>query len=101
LIWDQALYTEQLVPQEALVEMFTGYTASIEEGQDYGYGWFIGEDNGHRIVQHSGVLPGYISNIMRYVDDNVTVIVLSNQRLLPLHQLNANLGDLLFAYVIQ
>jgi CubicO group peptidase (beta-lactamase class C family) len=78
--WDQALSTEQLVPQKALDTMFTAH-ASIPDsgGLGYGYGWFIGQWLNRRNIFHGGSLVGYTSLIDRYPDDKVTVIVLTNQ----------------------
>jgi D-alanyl-D-alanine carboxypeptidase len=41
-------------------------------------GWAIGEYEGHRLIRHGGQLPGFTSNIARFVDDEVTVVVLTN-----------------------
>jgi CubicO group peptidase (beta-lactamase class C family) len=78
--WDQALSTEQLVPQKALDTMFTAH-ASVPDsgGLGYGYGWFIGQWLNRRNIFHGGSLVGYTSLIDRYPDDKVTVIVLTNQ----------------------
>ena len=34
--------------------------------------------NGHRVIQHSGTWQGFRTYIARYVDDRVTVVVLTN-----------------------
>jgi D-alanyl-D-alanine carboxypeptidase len=41
----------------------------------YGIGWFLDEFNGHRIVQHGGASG---TEYLKYPDDDVTVIVLTN-----------------------
>jgi CubicO group peptidase (beta-lactamase class C family) len=76
--WDQALYTDQLVSQETLNTIFTS-TLSIP-GSDglYGYGWIISQQSGHRFIEHSGNVYGFVSDLVRYPDDRVTIIVLSN-----------------------
>ena len=50
--------------------------APISEG--YGYGWELYTKHERRLIGHSGGLPGFASNIARFVDDDVTVIVASN-----------------------
>ena len=45
---------------------------------NYGYGWDMSEGSGHRVMAHGGSLPGFTAFIARYVDDRVTIIVLSN-----------------------
>jgi CubicO group peptidase (beta-lactamase class C family) len=74
--WDQALYTDKLVSFETLQKMFTpGYG-------DYGYAWYIDnlEVNGemHKHIWHWGAYFGFHSFISRFVDDEVTVILLLN-----------------------
>jgi CubicO group peptidase (beta-lactamase class C family) len=81
-LWDQALYSETLVPYESLETMFASYTAAPSFGNmDYGYGWFVGDWLGHRIEGHGGWIPGsgFRSFIQRYPEEQVVVIVLSNQ----------------------
>jgi hypothetical protein len=38
----------------------------------------VDEVNGHRLISHGGGIPGFSTNIMRFVDDHITVIVLCN-----------------------
>jgi hypothetical protein len=44
----------------------------------YGFGWFIESSNGHRLVEHEGEWQGFETQISRYVDDGLTVVVLTN-----------------------
>jgi CubicO group peptidase (beta-lactamase class C family) len=83
--FDQALYTERLVPQAALDAVFTEHVTLYEvpgsgTGYNYyGYGWAITTVEGHCVIWHWGNIDGYSSYLGRYVDDGLTVIVLSNQ----------------------
>jgi len=74
--WDQALNTNRLVSYDTLEQIFT---PGLE---DYGYGWWIQylEYNGqmHKDIWHGGAYVGFHSFISRFVDDNVTIIILSN-----------------------
>jgi len=78
--WDAALYTEKLVKRESLDQMWT--VAKLNDGKpnpgDYGFGWFITEVNGHHLVEHEGAWQGFTGNISRYVDDKLTIVVLTN-----------------------
>jgi CubicO group peptidase (beta-lactamase class C family) len=78
--WEQSLSTEQLVPWVYLDDMFAPHAAIPERwGSSYGYGWFIGKERGRLINVHGGDIPGFSTIIARYPDDEVTIIVLSNQ----------------------
>ncbi|MGB6385952.1 MAG: serine hydrolase domain-containing protein [Terriglobales bacterium] len=78
--WDTALYTEKLLKQSSLEQMWT--VAKLKNGQPnsghYGFGWFIETKNGHRIIEHAGSWQGFETQISRYVDDKLTVVVLDN-----------------------
>jgi CubicO group peptidase (beta-lactamase class C family) len=77
--WDQALYTEQLVPQDLLDVMFTPHAKMLDTGLSYGYGWYISEMNNHNVVGHDNRIEGFITEIRHYIDDKVTIIVISNR----------------------
>lgn len=79
--WDQALYTDELADQQTRDAAFTSYTKnSLFADSTYGYGWFIAKSPvaGHRLIWHDGVIDGFRTYIGRYIDDNVTIIFLSN-----------------------
>ncbi len=44
----------------------------------YGLGWSLRTVGGHRWVYHSGAVPGFVSDFMRYPDDKLSVVVLTN-----------------------
>jgi CubicO group peptidase (beta-lactamase class C family) len=78
--WDAALYTDRLLKKSSLTRMWT--VAPLLNGQPnsghYGYGWFIESQDGHRLVEHEGAWQGFETQISRYVDDELTVVVLTN-----------------------
>ncbi len=84
--WDQALYTEKLLPQKLLDEMFKVQVVLDPQYPSigYGYGWVVSDMNGHRLVSHIGNAAGFITEILRFPDDKVTVIILSNNETLDI-----------------
>lgn len=79
--WDQALYEERLVKKETLDEIFTP-RVSIRGSRDlsYAYGWVVGQENGHPIVANAGSIGGYSSYLIRYPEDKISIILLSNDQ---------------------
>ena len=79
--WDAALYTEKVLKDSSKREMWT--VAALNDGKpnraQYGFGWFVESQNGHRVVQHDGRWQGFSTQISRYVDDGLTVAILANQ----------------------
>jgi len=83
--WDAALYTEKLLKRSSLDLMWT--PAKLKSGEansgrvnsgNYGFGWFIDSRNGHRCIHHDGSWQGFETAIDRYVDDELTVVALTN-----------------------
>lgn len=90
LKWDQALYTTSLLPQKALDAMFTPYKAIA------GYGWAIDTQFGRKMISHNGSVDGFVSNIARYPDDKVTIIVLANLETAPIGTIAKDLAAIVF-----
>jgi CubicO group peptidase (beta-lactamase class C family) len=78
--WDAALYTEKLIKKTSLDQMWTPFPLNDEKPNpaNYGFAWSIDQINGHRAIQHSGAWQGFTTYIVRYVDDGLTVVVLTN-----------------------
>ncbi|MGH7597314.1 MAG: serine hydrolase domain-containing protein [bacterium] len=77
--WDQALYTESLVKQETLAAAFTPGVLNDGKVLDYGFGWQLDQLNGHHRVMHGGSTSGFRNVIQRYLDDKLTIIILTNR----------------------
>jgi CubicO group peptidase (beta-lactamase class C family) len=70
--WDQALYTDTIVPAELRSLMFTPFL------NDYAFGWKVDRPGDRLRISHPGLIDGFATYIARYPDDHVTVIVLGN-----------------------
>lgn len=90
LLWDQALYTENLASKKTLDEIF----APTRNG--YGYGWQMGKKFDRAETHHSGSVTGYSAFIYRFPVDRVTVIVLSNSDRTSATKVATNLAAIVF-----
>jgi len=62
----------------------------------YGYGWVLQEEPGYeRLAYHSGSWPGYISFYMHFLDEDKTVIILSNDEYLNTPKFGIQLARIL------
>lgn len=68
----QALDANLLLPPELTAQMYTPGAAN------FGYGWKIELRNGRRAIHHPGYMSGAATFFVRYPDDGLTIIVLSN-----------------------
>jgi CubicO group peptidase (beta-lactamase class C family) len=89
-IWDQALYGEKLLKRSSLERMFTPVKGR------YGYGWVIDQPYGHRHIWHNGGIFGFVTNIGRWVDDRVCVVVFSNNDGAPIDAIALGLAGIVF-----
>ncbi|MFM7840116.1 MAG: serine hydrolase domain-containing protein [Chitinophagaceae bacterium] len=89
LLWDQALYTHQLVSSKTLRQAFA--PAVLKDGtiSYYGFGWVLDKSNSnhHQIVFHTGDNPGYATKIVRFLNKRRTLIVLCNNAFADLPKL--------------
>ncbi|MGZ8848507.1 MAG: serine hydrolase, partial [Pyrinomonadaceae bacterium] len=76
--WDAALYTDRFLKQATREQMWTAVKLNGGTTQPYGFGWELDTVGGHKLVHHGGTLPGFRAEIARFMDDKLTVIVLTN-----------------------
>jgi D-alanyl-D-alanine carboxypeptidase len=76
--WDAALANHTLLDEPTLEKMWTPTRLSNGEETGYGFGWQTAKVNDHRLVSHGGGIPGFSTELSRFLDDKLTVIVLTN-----------------------
>jgi CubicO group peptidase (beta-lactamase class C family) len=76
--WDAALYTEKLLKKSSFDQMWTPVELNSGKTSPYGFGWRVTEVNRHRLLEHGGAWQGFTMHISRYVDDQLTIIVMTN-----------------------
>jgi len=72
LRWSRVMDGGGLVPAAEVAEVFT---PGLE---GYGYGWFIGPAFDRTRYRHNGILPGHVSDFVKFPADSITIITLSN-----------------------
>jgi D-alanyl-D-alanine carboxypeptidase len=78
-LWDESLVAQTVLKPESYKQMFT--SVKLKNGKDAHYGLGVGvrDMNGHREIEHSGEVSGFVSDNQVLVDDGVSVAVLTNQ----------------------
>ena len=76
--WDAALYTDRLLKQLSREQMWTEVKLNGGTTYAYGFGWQVDLVGGHKLIHHGGSLPGFRAELSRFVEDKLTVIVLTN-----------------------
>jgi CubicO group peptidase (beta-lactamase class C family) len=77
-LWSEALTSEKLLRKVSLERMST--PAKLASGQPtiYAYGQGILEEDGMRIFEHGGGVPGFNSELVRMPAQHLVVIILAN-----------------------
>ena len=63
---------------------------------NYGFGWGIVNVFNHKMIAHSGEIDGFTSNISRFINDDISIIILSNFEHTPINRINKDLIAIVF-----
>jgi CubicO group peptidase (beta-lactamase class C family) len=79
--WNEAVFSGKVLSAKNRELAFTPVT--LNNGQrapemSYGYGWAINNIRGQQVIEHSGGLNGFISQLARYTQPNMTITILTN-----------------------
>lgn len=97
--WDQALYTEKLLPKEYMDLLFDTHIAAW--GQHYGYGWEIGKlriGNTQEYAQtigHGGSVNGFNTQITRLPSSQSLILLFNNTGGAPLYDMTTAINGIL------
>lgn len=78
--WEAALNKGLLLSKDSYAKMWTPVITRDGIDQPWGMSWYILNENGHTLIGHSGGWQGYVSNIARYPEKKLTVILFANLR---------------------
>lgn len=99
-LWDQALYTEKLLPKKYIDLLFNKYVNAF--GQHYGYGWEIGQlsigntEEQLSTISHGGSVNGYTSLITRVPSKKSLILLLNNTGGAPLNAMTIAIAGILY-----
>lgn len=76
--WDEALDSGKILKPSTLEQAWTPVKLNNGSTHPYGFGWELAPIAGHKRVTHGGSLSGFRAYMTRFVDDKLTVVVLTN-----------------------
>ena len=91
-LWDQSLIAQTVLKSASYKQMFTEVKLKDGTGTHYGLGVGVRERDGHRSIEHSGEVSGFVSDNVVLVDDGVAVAVLTNQDAVDAASIIANMA---------
>jgi CubicO group peptidase (beta-lactamase class C family) len=88
--WERGIYTDKILKPESWKAVFTPFK------NKYGYGWSIDSMYGRVTTAHSGGIHGFSSYILRFPQEEATVIVFDNSSSNALSGISKNVAAILF-----
>jgi D-alanyl-D-alanine carboxypeptidase len=82
-LWDASLYTEKLLTADSKRRAHTAFRLTDGSSTHYGYGWGVGESDGHPTISHGGGINGFLTQAVRLPDEKVFVALLTNREFEP------------------
>ncbi|GFE85494.1 hypothetical protein GCM10011488_04480 [Steroidobacter agaridevorans] len=94
--WDAALYDDRLLSDKSRALAFTPVTDTDDPTVRYGMGWRITDEPiGGRTLWHSGETIGFRNVIVRYPEQRLTIVLLTNRNDPEPYQTARAIGNLL------
>ena len=82
ILWDKVLREKNIILKkedwELLWTPFIKTSTNTASKEYYGFGWSIDEVNGRKVIQHGGSNVGFRSYYTRFVNDGLSIIILTN-----------------------
>jgi CubicO group peptidase (beta-lactamase class C family) len=80
--WEKAIREKNIILKkenwEKLWQPFIKTSDKATSKEYYGFGWVIDEYNGHKLIWHSGSNTGFRSTYVRFPEDGLSIIILTN-----------------------
>lgn len=96
LKYDRALYSENIININDKKEIFEVIQTNNGEKSNYGFGWFINQNNeSEKVVYHSGNWNGFISYYERNLANDKTIIILQNSENILSRNFISNLRNII------
>ncbi len=77
--WDKALKLGRLVSEDLLRQAFSPGKLLDGTATEYGFGWFILNQNGQKIFHHVGETAGFLNKFIRIPEKRIALIILTNR----------------------
>lgn len=99
-LWDQALYTSTLLPEEYKDSVFKAHIPAW--GNYYGYGWNVSTmtigntKETVRSIDHDGVINGFSALVLRIPEHKSTILLLNNTGGAPLYEIGRAISAIIY-----
>ena len=78
IAWDRGLRAGSILSAASWRKIYTPVMLLSGNSYPYGFAWEVYTSNGQEVHAHSGGVPGFATYIVRYLGDDLSLIVLTN-----------------------
>ncbi len=78
IAWDRGLRAGAILTAASWAQVYTPVTLLSGNTYPYGFAWDVYTMDGQEVHAHSGGVPGFATYIVRYLGDDLSLIVLTN-----------------------
>jgi CubicO group peptidase (beta-lactamase class C family) len=82
ILWDKVLREKNIILKkenwDLLWQPFIKTSDNAASKAYYGFGWIIDERKGHKVIEHGGANIGFRSYYTRFVNDGLSIIIMTN-----------------------
>jgi CubicO group peptidase (beta-lactamase class C family) len=90
-LFDRALQNQKILSIDSLKAFFTPHVGN------FGYGWSIVKKFGKKMAYQTGKINGFHSTYVKFLNDDVTIIILSNNEKNPTETIADSLAAIIFS----
>ena len=76
--WYKTLFEFKIISKQSLEKAHTPYILNDGQKSNYGYGWFIDNLQGEKVIAHEGGINGFLSSVKFFPSKQTLIILLSN-----------------------
>ena len=80
--WEKAIRDKKIILKkenwEKIFQPFIKTSDKLDAKEYYGFGWFVDEYKGHKLIWHGGANIGFKSVFAHFVNDGLSIIILTN-----------------------
>lgn len=82
ILWEKALREKKIILKkdnwDLLWKPFIKVSDKPESKTFYAFGWLVDEYNGHKVIMHGGANTGFRSHYFRFLNDGLSIIIMTN-----------------------
>ena len=95
LAWERGLRARALLKPESWSQIFTPVVLKSGKAHPYGFAWEITQRDGQTVHGHDGSFRGFESILTRYIEEELTIIVLANLAVVDLARVTEHIAKLM------